>query len=226
FYFTSPQPPGPSPEQLKEIAFWETIRESTNPASFRMYLEQYPQGSFTSLARLLIDGLEKQERADRAAREQELKRVEGERKAAEVARLEELRQRETIRRAEELRRAEESKNAAEAARVEEQRRIEAARRAEELRKAQEEARIAKEAAKAANEQRLAAAKEAEETRKAADAESKKAGEKIKIAALPRPESQQGTARFDGSWQFHRISANCGDKSWYFTLRIANGSVNG
>src|SRR5262249_59519542 len=70
---------------------------------------------------------------------------------------------------------------------------------------------------------LAAAKEAEETRKAADAESKKAGEKIKIAALPRPESQQGTARFDGSWQFHRISANCGDKSWYFTLRIANRS---
>ena len=34
-----------------EIMFWESIRASTNPADFRAYLEQYPQGRFAALAR-------------------------------------------------------------------------------------------------------------------------------------------------------------------------------
>lgn len=34
-----------------EIMFWESIRESTNAADFRAYLEQYPLGRFAALAR-------------------------------------------------------------------------------------------------------------------------------------------------------------------------------
>jgi hypothetical protein len=34
-----------------ETMFWESIRQSTNPADFRAYLEQYPQGRFAPLAR-------------------------------------------------------------------------------------------------------------------------------------------------------------------------------
>jgi hypothetical protein len=34
-----------------EIMFWESIRASNDPADFRAYLEQYPQGRFATLAR-------------------------------------------------------------------------------------------------------------------------------------------------------------------------------
>ena len=34
-----------------ETMFWESIRQSTNPADFRAYLEQYPKGRFAALAR-------------------------------------------------------------------------------------------------------------------------------------------------------------------------------
>ncbi|HEX6156330.1 MAG TPA: hypothetical protein VFZ54_09930 [Burkholderiales bacterium] len=34
-----------------ETMFWESIRQSSNPADFRAYLEQYPQGRFAPLAR-------------------------------------------------------------------------------------------------------------------------------------------------------------------------------
>jgi hypothetical protein len=34
-----------------EVMFWESIRQSTNPADFQAYLEQYPQGTFAALAR-------------------------------------------------------------------------------------------------------------------------------------------------------------------------------
>ena len=34
-----------------ETMFWESIRQSANPADFRAYLEQYPQGKFAALAR-------------------------------------------------------------------------------------------------------------------------------------------------------------------------------
>jgi hypothetical protein len=34
-----------------EIMFWESVRSSSDPADFRAYLEQYPQGRFAALAR-------------------------------------------------------------------------------------------------------------------------------------------------------------------------------
>jgi hypothetical protein len=51
FYFrpdkqTSSVPPG----QSSEVTFWDSIRDSSNPADFADYLRQYPAGSFRSLA--------------------------------------------------------------------------------------------------------------------------------------------------------------------------------
>ena len=41
----------PTPELVTvELAFWESIKESTDPAEFAAYLVQYPDGSFAALA--------------------------------------------------------------------------------------------------------------------------------------------------------------------------------
>lgn len=50
---TAPPPPGPQSDQLGpyELSFWETIRNSENPAEYRAYLDAYPNGRFASLAR-------------------------------------------------------------------------------------------------------------------------------------------------------------------------------
>lgn len=53
---SAPAPAAPSSPLVAssagvEIMFWESIRQSTNPADFQAYLEQYPQGKFAALAR-------------------------------------------------------------------------------------------------------------------------------------------------------------------------------
>jgi hypothetical protein len=46
------QKPDASAETLRmEMVFWESVRGSTDPADFRAYLEQYPNGKFAPLAR-------------------------------------------------------------------------------------------------------------------------------------------------------------------------------
>ena len=40
----------PSDLATMELAFWESIKESTDPVEFAAYLEQYPEGSFATLA--------------------------------------------------------------------------------------------------------------------------------------------------------------------------------
>jgi class 3 adenylate cyclase len=40
-----------------ELAFWESVRESENPAVVQAYLEKYPNGEFSALARIRIDEL-------------------------------------------------------------------------------------------------------------------------------------------------------------------------
>jgi adenylate cyclase len=40
-----------------ELAFWESVRESDNPASLRAYLEKYPQGEFKALAEIRLGEL-------------------------------------------------------------------------------------------------------------------------------------------------------------------------
>ncbi|MBT7758585.1 MAG: SUMF1/EgtB/PvdO family nonheme iron enzyme [Rhodospirillaceae bacterium] len=53
--------PGNAPKSARrtgsgsaELLFWESIKDSTNPALFQAYLEQYPNGPFAPLARLKI----------------------------------------------------------------------------------------------------------------------------------------------------------------------------
>jgi len=36
------------------LAFWDTIKDSTNPANFEAYLQQFPNGAFTRLARVRL----------------------------------------------------------------------------------------------------------------------------------------------------------------------------
>lgn len=50
---SAPPPPGPQSDQLGpyELSFWETIRNSENPAEYRAYLDAYPNGRFAPLAR-------------------------------------------------------------------------------------------------------------------------------------------------------------------------------
>jgi hypothetical protein len=40
-----------------ELSFWESVRESSNPALIEAYLEKYPNGEFSALARIRIDEL-------------------------------------------------------------------------------------------------------------------------------------------------------------------------
>jgi uncharacterized caspase-like protein len=207
FYFIPPAPPGPTQEQLDEIARWEAIKSSSDPAKFRSYLKDYPQGNFATVARMLIDQLEKQLRAERAAREQQLKQIEESRKAAEVARLEELQRVENAKQAEELRRAEEAKDMAEAARLDQERKAKELERAEWLSRAREEERVARDASQAAEKQRLAAANSVEEIRKAADLEAKKAADKIR--GVRTTEKRRNGPLFDGLWTINwRGVSNC------------------
>jgi uncharacterized caspase-like protein len=42
----------------KEVVFWESIKDSKDPAEYEAYLQQYPQGTFTLLARAKKSALE------------------------------------------------------------------------------------------------------------------------------------------------------------------------
>src|SRR5262245_16510763 len=173
-YFAGTKPP----ENL-ELMFWASVKESTNPAVLNTYLQRYPNGEFASVARALIERYERQLKAELTTREEERKRQEEVRKAAEVKRLEEERQKRDIAVVQERQRAQDIKNFAEGKRIEEQQLAEIAARTEELRKAQDAVRMAREAAAAAEQERLAAVKAAEEAK-----------ERVKIAGLPPAISEQ------------------------------------
>ena len=51
---------GLSEETAIELMFWETVVDSKNPAMFKEYLEQYPQGRFARLAELKLSSARKQ----------------------------------------------------------------------------------------------------------------------------------------------------------------------
>ena len=40
-----------------ELSFWESVRESDNPALIEAYLQKYPKGEFSALARIRVDEL-------------------------------------------------------------------------------------------------------------------------------------------------------------------------
>jgi adenylate cyclase len=45
-----------------ELSFWESVRESDNPALIQAYLEKYPNGEFCALARIRVDVLASSDR--------------------------------------------------------------------------------------------------------------------------------------------------------------------
>ena len=56
---TAVKPEGPS-EQM-ELSFWETIKDSANPADFEAYLRKFPSGVFAGLARNRLEALKSQQ---------------------------------------------------------------------------------------------------------------------------------------------------------------------
>ena len=137
-----------------EMAFWASVKDNTDPAVLKTYLERYPNGAFALAAAALIDHQEQRIKVEIAAREEEGKRAEEARKAAELQRKQEERRAREALLAEERRRAEEQRNSSEVTRLEQQQRSEALAQAEELRKAYAELQAARDAAKTAEEQRV------------------------------------------------------------------------
>jgi adenylate cyclase len=55
---TPSEPTPPDPELVAvELAFWDTVRDSDNPAMYEAYLEQYPEGAFAALAKVRLSEL-------------------------------------------------------------------------------------------------------------------------------------------------------------------------
>ena len=179
-YFAGKKPEGATPEQQMEMAFWASVKDNTDPAVLKTYLERYPNGAFASAAAALIDQQEQRIKVEIAAREEEGKRAEEARKAAELQRKQEERRAREALLAEERRRAEEQRNSSEVTRLEQQQRSEALAQAEELRKAYAELQAARDAAKTAEEQRLAAVKTAEAAQQTA-----------KVALATQPDLKPG-----------------------------------
>jgi uncharacterized caspase-like protein len=77
---TKPAEPEPTSRGTgaAEIAFWESVKNSTNAGDYRAYLEKYPNGEFAPLARSRLAPLE-------AAEKEKEKEAEAKRVAAEAA---------------------------------------------------------------------------------------------------------------------------------------------
>ena len=165
----SQEAPSATFTQQAELAFWDTVKDSDDPAIIQSYLDRYPQGTFAALAGLLIAKLKAQ--------------------SAEVAKA--------TRAQAALARAEEEKRAAELERQAAERKEAQARRADELRRAKEELAKTQEALRLADEKRLAAertAHEAQASREQAKAEAENVSEQLtQLAALqeaPRTDSAE------------------------------------
>lgn len=161
--FSEPAPvvPVPGYDREMEMAFWNAVKDSKSPELLQTYLDRFPTGTFSGLARALMDMAEKEKAA----------------------------QQEVSRRDEELKRAEEAKWAAERKKIETERKTAEAKYAADLQKSQEDARKAREALAIAEREREAARLAAEAARKQQQDETKKAVATV-VAALPAPETQK------------------------------------
>jgi hypothetical protein len=233
-YFAGTNPAALTPEQQLELTFWLSVKDSTSPAVFATYLDRYPNGEFAAVARALTEHFDRKLKAEQAAQEEERRRIEEERKAAEVERLEGERRTREVAIAEEHNRAGNDKDIEGATRLEEQQRAELVKQTEELRKALEEAQLAREAAKSAEEERVVAMKAAEEATKAANdaialkRDSERHSDLVKVAALPKLEQPSAGGPFDGIWHIHRVGPGCapGTQDRRGMIQIANGAVSG
>lgn len=52
------QPTPRAEDKQVELAFWDTVKESDNPAMFRAYVERFPSGAFVVLAEIRLAELE------------------------------------------------------------------------------------------------------------------------------------------------------------------------
>jgi hypothetical protein len=62
FYFTDPDAPA---SQQAELALWDKVKESDDPAAIASYLRRYPHGAFAVVARNLMEALERQRALER-----------------------------------------------------------------------------------------------------------------------------------------------------------------
>ena len=184
--------------------FWESVRNSNEPAEIEAYLSQYPNGAFTGLARARVDGIV-------AARAQEQRRATEAREKAEAdaaaARTRADAEAATAR-------ARADAEAATAVKIRAEAEAAAAR-------AKSEADTAA-AKRQADADRAAAARakaEAEATAARIKAEAEQAAQaaRQRQAAVTPPRGAVGTSRFDGIWI---VSRTCGRAEEYegFTER--------
>ncbi|MBY0323958.1 MAG: adenylate/guanylate cyclase domain-containing protein [Reyranella sp.] len=57
---TTAAPPAAEDSPEFELAFWEAMKDSRDPAEFTAYLEKYPQGAFTALAEARLKALQEE----------------------------------------------------------------------------------------------------------------------------------------------------------------------
>ncbi|MEQ8666599.1 MAG: caspase family protein [Rhodospirillales bacterium] len=57
FYFSGDASSGSAVAVSPEVAFWTSIVTENDPALFNAYLEQYPEGTFATVARLRVDAI-------------------------------------------------------------------------------------------------------------------------------------------------------------------------
>jgi uncharacterized caspase-like protein len=155
-------------QSQQEIAIWNSVKDSSNPALLKSYLRQYPKGIFAQQAEALLSQFDIEQQARQARQEAEKRREE------QAAKEKELQKIEAERRVQELD-AKQRANAAELNRLE-----------EEKRKVQEELRLAKEAKDKAEAARIAAEKAAEQSR----SEAKKEGEAAEDVAKKQQEAEK------------------------------------
>jgi uncharacterized caspase-like protein len=147
-----------------EITFWNAVKDGKSKDLLQTYIDRYPAGNFAGLAKVLIEQLDKEQSATRAAhkRDTQAQLAEAARVAAESKQAEELRKVDALRRAEEEKRTEAAIRA----------------RAEALAEAQR----AQEAVRKAEADRLAALKAAEDARREADAARAEQARLARLAA--------------------------------------------
>ncbi|WP_192255721.1 caspase family protein [Mesorhizobium silamurunense] len=87
-----PAPQSTSPDNAVELAYWATIKDSTDKSFFEAYLQQFPDGAFAPLARLKISAIDKRAETERQVAQlpeaERATKATDDAKATEVASLE------------------------------------------------------------------------------------------------------------------------------------------
>jgi uncharacterized caspase-like protein len=226
-YFTPPKSKGPTAEQQMELAFWASVKDSSNAAVIATYLERYPKGEFAPVARALVEHYESRRKLEQAKQDDDLKRQAHAAMAAQAKRMEEERRATEAAAASGASSAGTPTDDSEAKRLHAEQEALAAKRAEQLRAAQQEARLAREAAEAAERQRHAAVKAAEAATKAAEVAVAKAKERTTKVAAPRKLEDVGDRppHLNGTWTISSRTTNgtCLSSGSSF-IRISNGVI--